>query len=174
MSNNPYQSPLDPLNNDSFSNQPSPELRSKIQAPATALLVYGIFSGFLAFLGVVSSGLHMAGMNPLTKNQAQEMERMQQQMGGDQAEFFEQWQKISNLTSGPIGVVTNGIVVIVGVLTVLAAKRMKQFEGYTMSMVVSILALIPCTSGCCIAGIPIGIWSIVVLMDKNIKAVFRN
>lgn len=174
MTNNPYQTPVD-FNQGSpyHPTEPTPDVRSKLNGPATGLLVYGILSCILAFLAVVSSGLHMIGMNPLTANQQQDMEELQRQMGGEQADFINQINTISNLTSGPIGVVTNGIVLVVGVLTIYSATRMKKFQGHTMAVVVSALACVPCTSGCCIVGIPIGIWSIVVLMDANVKAAFR-
>jgi hypothetical protein len=38
---------------------------------------------------------------------------------------------------------------------------------------VTILVMIPCLSPCCILGIPIGIWGLIVLMDPNVKAAFR-
>jgi hypothetical protein len=37
---------------------------------------------------------------------------------------------------------------------------------------VSILAAAPCLSPCCLFGLPIGIWSIVVLMNDNVKRSF--
>lgn len=175
MSNNPYQSPADFNLNSQFNPAgPSPEVFNKVKAPATGLLVYGILSLLLALFGVASSALHMAGMNPFSQNQAQEMEKMKEQMGAEQAEFFEQINQISNLTSGPIGLVTNGIVLAIGVLTIFTAQRMKKLQGRTMSILVSVLACIPCTSGCCLVGLPIGIWAIVVLMDSNVKAAFQS
>jgi hypothetical protein len=174
MSSNPYQSPSDFNQGSQFNSAaPSPDIRNKINAPATGLLVYGILSCVLAFFAVASSALHMAGMNPLTKSQAEDMEKLKDQMGAEQAEFMEQINKISNLTSGPIGLVTNGIVLAIGILTIVTSSKLKRFEGHTMGIVVSALACIPCTSGCCFVGIPIGVWAIVVLMDSNVKAAFR-
>jgi hypothetical protein len=174
MSNNPYQSPSDFNQGAPFNSaEPSPEIRSKVNAPATGLLVYGILSSVLAFFGIMMAALNMAGMNPLMNNQQQEMEKLKDQMGAEQAEFMDQINKFSALTSGPLGLVSNGIVLAIGILTIVTSNRMKKFQGHTMSIVVSVLACIPCTSGCCFVGIPIGIWAIVVLLDSNVKAAFR-
>jgi hypothetical protein len=42
-----------------------------------------------------------------------------------------------------------------------------------LCMTACIVSLIPCTSGCCIFGIPFGIWGLVVLSDPNVKRVFK-
>ena len=41
-------------------------------------------------------------------------------------------------------------------------------------MTATILAMIPCISPCCLLGLPVGIWSLVVLLDENVKASFRS
>jgi hypothetical protein len=40
-------------------------------------------------------------------------------------------------------------------------------------MTAAILALVPCTSPCCLAGIPAGIWALVVLAKPEVKAGFH-
>ena len=37
----------------------------------------------------------------------------------------------------------------------------------------SILAMIPCLSPCCLIGLPIGIWALVILMKPEVKAAFK-
>ncbi len=37
----------------------------------------------------------------------------------------------------------------------------------------SIEAMIPCLSPCCIVGLPIGIWAIIVLMKDEVKSAFK-
>src|SRR5262249_48861747 len=60
------------------------------------------------------------------------------------------------LISGILGVLC-GILIIVGGI------KMMGLSGYGLAMTASILAMIPCTSPCCILGLPFGIWSVVVL-----------
>jgi hypothetical protein len=52
-------------------------------------------------------------------------------------------------------------------LTIFAGYQMRQLRSWTLSMVGSIVALLPC-SICCILGLPMGIWAI----DQDVKRNF--
>jgi hypothetical protein len=49
---------------------------------------------------------------------------------------------------------------------------MKALENYSLCMIASIIAIIPCISPCCCVGIPLGIWAVVVLNKPEVKAHF--
>ncbi|MBC8357059.1 MAG: hypothetical protein H8E66_34240 [Planctomycetes bacterium] len=81
------------------------------------------------------------------------------------------------LESGNIGVAVYMVVATVSLMVpygivIYGATRMKQLENYKLAIAASILAMLPC-SGCCILGLPVGIWSLVVLCNPNIRAAFR-
>ncbi|MBS0204796.1 MAG: hypothetical protein JSS49_17965 [Planctomycetes bacterium] len=71
------------------------------------------------------------------------------------------------------GVVVAGLLV-AGSTTLVAigALKMKNLTNYGLAMTASILAMIPCFSPCCLIGLPIGIWSLVVLGDASVKSKF--
>jgi hypothetical protein len=50
--------------------------------------------------------------------------------------------------------------------------KMKKLERYGLAMTASILAMLPC-SLCCVLGLPIGIWALVVLMKPEVKSAFH-
>jgi len=52
------------------------------------------------------------------------------------------------------------------------ANQMKELRNYQLAVTASILAMLPC-SGCCIIGLPVGIWSLIVLSDPVVKSAFR-
>ena len=56
-------------------------------------------------------------------------------------------------------------------LTIYAGWQMRQLRGWTLGMAGSIAAMLPC-SVCCILGLPIGIWALIVLMDSDVKQMF--
>lgn len=174
MSNNPYQSPSSFQTPEYSGGMPNPVLESKVNGPATGLVIYGVISSFLAFISAALAVLQIFGMNPIANNQQRQMEQMQGQMQGEEAEMLKNITNISNAVGGPIGAVTHTAVMIVGIFTVLAANKMKKFQGHTGAMVFSVLACIPCTSGCCLLGLPIGIWAIVVLVNADVKAAFTS
>jgi len=80
----------------------------------------------------------------------------------------------SGLVSGPIVIVFGFVGVVIGIFILFGAMKMKNLESYSMAMVATILAMIPCISPCCILGLPIGIWSLIVLMSPEVKAAFRS
>lgn len=59
------------------------------------------------------------------------------------------------------------------ILVLVGGIKMNKLENYALAMTASIVAIIPCFSPCCLVGIPIGIWALVVLNDANVKSAFR-
>jgi len=76
----------------------------------------------------------------------------------------------------PVGfnVVMNAIAIVIGVVVIIGALKMKNLENYGFAMAASIIAMVPCISPCCVLGLPFGIWSVVVLSDVHVKAAFRS
>ena len=50
--------------------------------------------------------------------------------------------------------------------------EMKELKQWNIAVVASVLAMVPCISPCCIIGLPIGIWALVVLMRPDVKDAF--
>lgn len=85
--------------------------------------------------------------------------------GGQQAAFA--------MMSGAVGVVFGIIGIIIGVVILLGAMKMRKLESYGFAMTAAILTMIPCISPCCLLGLPIGIWALVVLLKPEVKAAFH-
>lgn len=64
--------------------------------------------------------------------------------------------------------------VAVGALVIIfGGVKMMKLSGRGLAMTASILAMIPCFSSyACILGIPIGIWALSVLSNRDVKAAF--
>jgi hypothetical protein len=74
--------------------------------------------------------------------------------------------------SGTLGVVSTLIVLAAGAFMIYAALQMKQLKGHGMSVAASVIAIIPCVSPCCLLGLPLGIWALVVLNKPEVKSQF--
>ena len=72
------------------------------------------------------------------------------------------------------GVCQSVIGIVVAIVILLGAQKMKQLEAYGFALTSAILAMIPCISPCCLVGLPYGIWSIVVLSESQVKHAFRS
>jgi ABC-type proline/glycine betaine transport system permease subunit len=61
----------------------------------------------------------------------------------------------------------------VAAFIIFAALKMKELRQWELSLAASIVAMIPCISPCCILGLPIGIWALVVLLRPEVKEAFH-
>jgi len=57
---------------------------------------------------------------------------------------------------------------------IVAGQRMKHLRGYNQAYFASVMALIPVCSPVGVLGIPIGIWLLILLKDKDVKRAFKN
>jgi hypothetical protein len=122
----------------------------QVSGPATGLIVVGILYFLGAILGLV---FHLVGSSILSNNQMSNP-------------------AIANMFSGSIGIISNIFVFVLGGLILYGGIAMKKLENYGLAMAASIVAMLPC-SACCLIGLPIGIWAVVVLSKPEVKGAFH-
>jgi hypothetical protein len=125
---------------------------SQVAGPSIGLIVTAILGmvGQLASVGVHVLG---AGVGAMTAKNGPE--------------------GIAQMMSGGFGVFFSLIGLVVGVVILLGALKMKKLESYSFAMAAAIIAMVPCISPCCLVGLPIGIWALVVLNKPEVKSQFR-
>jgi hypothetical protein len=65
------------------------------------------------------------------------------------------------------------IAILMGAVILLGGLKMMKLESFGVAMTASILAMIPCLSPCCVIGLPIGIWALVILSKPEVKSAFH-
>lgn len=125
----------------------------KVLGPAIGLMVTAGVGIGVQLLGIVARlvGFSLASM-------------MGTESGGRDMPWF---------ATGALTSVLGAFSILIGLVILFGAVQMKSLSNYGLAMTVTILAMIPCVSPCCLIGIPIGIWALVVLLDSNVKAAFR-
>jgi hypothetical protein len=58
-------------------------------------------------------------------------------------------------------------------LTIFAGWQMRKLQSWGIGVAGSIVAMLPC-SLCCLLGLPIGIWALIVLMSDEVKRAFNG
>lgn len=130
-------------------------VQRKVQPPAVCLIVVGammILGGCLGAVSVVTGPMINPGGGAMPADQAVPPEREAGRVIG---------QTVGALI-GPI----------FGIAVILGGIKMYRLESRGSVMLASVLAMLPC-SLCCLFGLPVGIWSLVVLSDPAVKAAFR-
>lgn len=128
----------------------------QVQAPAIALLVVGILYA-IGGLGSCGIGAVASTISPPPPKG----------MSKDEQAGYE----LGNKMSGPIYIGSGILSLIISGVMIFGALQMMKLRSYGLAMTSSILGMLPC-SFCCIAGLPIGIWSVIVLMKPEVKAAF--
>jgi hypothetical protein len=126
--------------------------RSKVAGPAIALMATAGIGIALQVIGMLFRFLGLSLLGP--------------RLAGDRAAAFA-------MLSGGLGIVLGVVGIVIGIVILIGAAKMRALESYGFAMTITILAMIPCISPCCLLGLPIGIWSLVVLLDPNVKSAFR-
>ena len=133
-----------------MSGMPTPS--EQVNGPATGLIVTGILAIVLSVLGILINVFGIAVFQGIGGAS-----------GSDAA---------MNMFSGTIGLVSNVLGIGAGIVILMGALKMKRLESHGFAMAASIVALVPCF-GCYVVGIPIGIWSLVVLNKPEVKGAFH-
>lgn len=122
-----------------------------VNGPAIGLIVVASIAIALVLLNLVLMAAGIGGFQfPQNTEAPPEIIRMAQKLGG--------------IIGVVIGLAIYGTILF-------GAIKMKKLQSYGLAMTAAILALLPC-SLCCLAGLPIGIWAIVVLNKPAVKNSF--
>jgi uncharacterized membrane protein len=131
--------------------------RQQVNLPAILLMVTGGIGIAFALLGFVQS---------LTGSNAAQLEQIMNDPNvPDQLKSFASVAAGGGIISNILGLAINGFIIF-------GALKMKNLESRGLALGASIVALIPCLTCYCI-GIPVGIWSLVVLNKPEVKSAFR-
>jgi hypothetical protein len=78
---------------------------------------------------------------------------------------------MASMMGGGIGIVFALIGIALSVVVWMAAVKMENLQSYNFALVGAIVAMLPCTP-CCIIGLPMGIWAVIVLAKPEVKSAF--
>src|SRR5437762_7089842 len=75
-------------------------------------------------------------------------------------------------TVGPVATALQGGFAMLNVLIIVCGVQMMKLQSWGMAVTGSILAMLNIGSCCCVAGIPVGLWSLAVLMSPDVITIF--
>lgn len=128
---------------------------SKVSAPAICLMVAGGLTVAISIFGLMLGIMGFDDLNARAFRSRQTREMMQMNQAAVRA---------GAATARVLGLLT-------GAMTIFGGVKMKKLESSGACIAGSITAMLPC-SLCCIFGLPIGIWALIVLNDSAVKRHF--
>ena len=74
---------------------------------------------------------------------------------------------------GPVAAAIQAAFVLLNIVILIGAIQMVRFKMWGYSLAASILAMINIGTCCCFLGLPVGIWSTIVLFQPQVKKAFK-
>ena len=134
----------------------------KVKVPAIGLIIASSISIVEAIWDLIQL--------PTAAAKMQQYESMFQ----DNPQAAQFMQKIGSLTTGPFGYVQAILQILIAILILVGAIKMKSLRSYEFAFAAAILSVIPCINPCCgwILSLIFGIWAMVVLARPEVKSKF--
>jgi hypothetical protein len=143
------------------------QARSAVAVPATLLIV----TGALALIMVIIAFVQLPQM-PAKMDEAIADIDADPNMPADQKDFMKQiFTSVKEGAENPVtpaAYVFNGLC---AVLVIVGGVKLLNLSGPALPITGSVLAMIPCTVGCCcLLGLPAGIWALVAINRPDVRA----
>lgn len=135
-----------------------------VTPPAIGLIVTAAL-GILLSLWGIANGIRVV-LNPQARD-----EQMRQMAAANIPPQLMQFLHAS--TSGWYNILMGFVAVVVGAVILMGAIKMMKLQNHTLALIASVLAMLPCVSGCCCIGLPIGIWALIILFKPEVKSHFQ-
>lgn len=182
-----------------FTGAPAMDVRSSMIAPAVAMIVLTIVGMVWTLYCLIVSLLIAPQMNRISQQMGQLMEEDFQQLQDEfdrrSAEEASRVRGNPSMADSPsltdlrsimqiqsrlfedaatATVAYHTIGLLSGTLILCGAISMLNLKRYSLAVAASVLSMIPATSGCCLVGLPIGIWALVTLNRPGVAVAFRS
>ncbi len=77
------------------------------------------------------------------------------------------------MLNGPAGIIFVLIGMALSAFVLFGGMQMQRLHSRGIAIAAAIIAIVPCTSPCCLIGIPIGIWALVILSKPEVRSQFN-
>ena len=138
----------------------------RIELPALALIGVGVLGILLHLAGLAGALLNLA----LQRGERDELLRDLVGRMPELAPAFE--------AGFAVGTVLSVLFYLVGialsVVIVVGGLRLRRLRSRGLGLAAAVLAMVPCLGPCCVLGVPIGVWSLVVLSDPEVRRQFEG
>jgi hypothetical protein len=132
----------------------------KVAGPAVALIITGVINLLLS-IATVGYGFVLGNID------------IQAQLPPDAIQGDPAQVQQALAVAGPMYIGLGIVDFLASILILFGGIKMKGLQSWGLCMAAAIVAMIPGLSPCCILGLPLGIWAVVVLVNADVKAAFR-
>jgi TRAP-type C4-dicarboxylate transport system permease small subunit len=140
---------------------------ASVKAPAIAMLVTGILNALFTLPNLFRDAAAQQ------QEVLEEFERLKPQLNEEMRRVLEPlMQQVLQMSDGPSAMISAVLSLAISAMMVVGGLKLMKLQGLGWVMTAAILALLPCSSCCCI-GIPVGIWTLIAINRATVKPHFR-
>lgn len=164
-----------PRDDDDRPRRRGPAAAGRAALPGLFLIINGLV-GIVVWVGLAGVTLAdpMLYVEFLRKVAADSQDPRQKKELEDKAQEIEDELK-ANPGANTVGtVVQTGVAVGLNALGVVGGIMMRSGRGWGLGLAGSVVSAVPCLTGCCVTGVPFGIWGVVVLLNGDVRAAFAR
>ncbi len=130
-------------------------MQNKVKVPAIGLVVLGV-------LGI------LAGLYGLFQGAPEVQDLVNAGVPQEQAEMIAKYSAGGGIALTILGLVASGFISWAGL-------QMLKLQSWPACVAANIMVMVPCfTSCCCLIGIPIGTWGLILLFNADVKRAFQG
>jgi hypothetical protein len=134
--------------------------RHQVNLPSILLVLTGVMGLIVGLFGIIQAAIGSNEVDPA----------LLAGMPPEQAELL--LQIVQGAQSG--GLVINFLVLATSAFVIFGALKMRKLELHALGVAASVVAMLPCVGPCCCIGLPVGLWSLIVLMKDEVKTAFSS
>jgi hypothetical protein len=143
------------------------DVEARVRGPAIGLILLGVLS-----LGLIGVGVAQYPTLPAKFDEQREEIDNNPQLSPEQKQQMKDVMQVYQDAVVKFAPVAWAISGVISLLMIGAGVKMMSLSGRGLGITAAIVAMVPCLSGCCILGLPIGIWTLVVLSKPEVQAAF--
>lgn len=168
-----YSDDLPPLRRDSTG---ASDAGDRVRLPAIFMIVLGVIQLFITIIPFfIFINLLFTNSEQYKQNLQASLEGFKKTMPQFAAEFEKQIQNPepalaqARLMYGA----STAAWLLPSLLIIFGGIQMLRLRSYALCVISSIVVSVPCVTACCLIGQGVGIWSLVVLLNSDVRSAFR-
>jgi hypothetical protein len=146
--------------------------RARVRVPAVLLILTGAVGLLLTAVNLINYpnlGAQLDAQFGEMKDKIDKDPKLTDDQKQEQKDFLGKFRDGTEQAALPVYLVH----AVVALVVLLGGVKMLSLSGRGLAITGSVLAMIPCVNSlCCILGLPVGIWALVVLSNPEVKAAF--
>lgn len=131
-------------------------MQDRVKGPAIGLIILGAIGIIFSLIGLLTKGLMQDSLRSVMP--PEDFARIEGFLHADTM----------------VGIAMRVVMLLISAFVLYGGVQMLHLRNRTIVMIAAVAGMIPCIGPCCLIGLPVGIWALVVLSKPDVKQAFTS